>query len=133
MLLERLPYMVSIAKAGRSSSSILEVKDMEKVTAFSGIGRQSEDSPDEGDDTGAVGEEWATDKPVEGKSPRKRGLVIRGRGTTTTFPLQQPEQKLVLSDDDIEALIDKIMPILQQHHDLAQILLKKEQAQTARS
>jgi len=32
------------------------------------------------------------------------------------------------SDDDIEALIDKIMPILQQHHDLAQILLKKEQA-----
>jgi putative membrane protein len=37
------------------------------------------------------------------------------------------------SDDNIEALIDKIMPILQQHHDLAQILLKKEQAQTARS
>ena len=37
------------------------------------------------------------------------------------------------SNDDIEALIDKIMPILQQHHDLAQILLKKERAQTARS
>ena len=32
------------------------------------------------------------------------------------------------SDDDIEALIDKIMPILDQHHDLAQILMKKEQA-----
>jgi putative membrane protein len=32
------------------------------------------------------------------------------------------------SDDDIEALIDKIMPILQQHQDLAQILMKKEQA-----
>ena len=32
------------------------------------------------------------------------------------------------SDDTIEGLIDKIMPILQQHHDLAQILLKKEQA-----
>ena len=32
------------------------------------------------------------------------------------------------SDDDIEALIDKIVPILQQHHDLAQILMKKEQA-----
>ncbi len=32
------------------------------------------------------------------------------------------------SDDDIEALIDKIMPILEQHHDLAQILMKKEQA-----
>jgi putative membrane protein len=32
------------------------------------------------------------------------------------------------SDDDIEALIDKIMPILEQHRDLAQILIKKEQA-----
>jgi putative membrane protein len=32
------------------------------------------------------------------------------------------------SDDDIEALIDKIVPILQQHDDLAQILMKKEQA-----
>jgi len=42
------------------------------------------------------------------------------------------QQREDASDDDIEALIDKIMPILQQHHDLAQILLKKEQAQTAR-
>jgi len=32
------------------------------------------------------------------------------------------------SDDDVEALIDKIVPILQQHQDLAQILMKKEQA-----
>ena len=32
------------------------------------------------------------------------------------------------SDDDIEALIDKIMPILQQHQDLAEILIKKEPA-----
>jgi putative membrane protein len=32
------------------------------------------------------------------------------------------------SDDDIEALIDKLMPILEQHRDLAQILMKKEQA-----
>jgi putative membrane protein len=32
------------------------------------------------------------------------------------------------SNDDVEALIDKIMPILEQHRDLAQILMKKEQA-----
>jgi len=32
------------------------------------------------------------------------------------------------SDDDIEALIDNLIPILEQHHDLAQILMKKEQA-----
>jgi putative membrane protein len=34
------------------------------------------------------------------------------------------------SDDEIEALIDKIMPILEQHRDLAQILMKKEQAKS---
>jgi putative membrane protein len=32
------------------------------------------------------------------------------------------------SDDQLEALIDKIVPILQQHKELAQILMKKEQA-----
>ena len=32
------------------------------------------------------------------------------------------------SDDDIEALIDKILPILEQDQELAQVLMKKEQA-----
>jgi predicted outer membrane protein len=32
------------------------------------------------------------------------------------------------NDDDIEALIDKIVPILEQHRELAQILIKKEGA-----
>jgi predicted outer membrane protein len=32
------------------------------------------------------------------------------------------------SDEEIEGLIDKTIPILQQHHDLAQLLMKKEQA-----
>jgi len=32
------------------------------------------------------------------------------------------------SDDDIEALIDKILPILEQDQELAQVLIKKEQA-----
>jgi len=32
------------------------------------------------------------------------------------------------NDDDIEALIDKIVPILEQHRELAQILMKKERA-----
>jgi putative membrane protein len=31
------------------------------------------------------------------------------------------------SDDDLEALIDKMIPILEQHQELAQILMKKEQ------
>jgi putative membrane protein len=32
------------------------------------------------------------------------------------------------SDDEIESLIDKMVPILEQHKELAQILMKKEQA-----
>lgn len=101
MLLERLPYMVQIAKARKSGTSMPAVREMEKVTSFYGIGGPSDEDQDEGDDTG-VGEEWATDKPVEDKSPRKKGLVIRGRGVASGVPLLQMEQKLVLSDDDIE-------------------------------
>ncbi|RDW71397.1 hypothetical protein BP6252_07960 [Coleophoma cylindrospora] len=102
MLLERLPYMVQIARAKKGSTSTFAIRDMEKVTTFSGIGGPLEDPPDDGDD-GAAGEEWATDKPVEGTSPKKKkGLVIRGRGTANTLPLLPREQKLVLSDDDIE-------------------------------
>ncbi|TAQ91128.1 hypothetical protein B7494_g572 [Chlorociboria aeruginascens] len=102
MLLERLPYMVQIARTHRTSASAFVIRDMEKVTSFRGIGNLDEESEDEGDDATAVGEEWATDKPVESKSPKKRQLVIRGRGMATGPPLQQQEQKLVLSDDDIE-------------------------------
>jgi cell cycle checkpoint protein len=102
MLLERLPYMVFIARARKSISSTFEVRDMEKVTTFHGIGRQSEDSSDDGDDIGTTGEEWATDKPIEGKSPSRKWFGMRKRGTKNSLPIQQPEQSLVLSDDDIE-------------------------------
>ena len=101
MLLERLPYMVFLAKAGKGSSSSLAIKAMEKVTTFHGIGGPLDEDQDDGDDAG-TGEEWATDKPVEDKLPRKKGLVIRGRGVASGIPLPQQEQKLVLSDDDIE-------------------------------
>lgn len=103
MLLERLPYMVHISRARKGGSSTASIRDMEKVTAFRGIG-VSDDTPDDGDgdDTGVIQEEWATDKPVEGKSPRKKKLLIKGRGVASSVPLLQPEQKLVPSDDDIE-------------------------------
>ncbi|EHK99288.1 putative Checkpoint protein rad17 [Glarea lozoyensis 74030] len=102
MLLERLPYMTLLAKAkSKSSASNAVIRDLEKVTAFKGIGPQSEDTPDE-DGEGVVGEEWATDKPGEGSSPRKKGLVIRGRGSGGLPVAKDREVKLVLSDDDIE-------------------------------
>ncbi|CAG8977075.1 hypothetical protein HYALB_00005783 [Hymenoscyphus albidus] len=101
MLLERLPYMTIIAKSRRTSSSSLVIRDLEKVTTFRGIGAPSEDTPDDAEDN-PVGEEWATDKPGEGKSPRKKGLVIRAKHDGgLPIPTEQ-EQKLVLSDDDIE-------------------------------
>ncbi|KAE8449205.1 hypothetical protein EG329_008372 [Mollisiaceae sp. DMI_Dod_QoI] len=103
MLLERLPYMLLIAKGKKNASSVVSIKEMEKVATFHGIGGPSEESSDEDDDTAPVADEWATDKPVEDKSPKKKkGLVMRGRGAPNSLPLQQQEQKLVLSDDDIE-------------------------------
>jgi len=107
MLLERLPYMVLIAKASTNPTSAFAIREMEKVTEFRGIGVvPSEESPDEGEDEeiGERGENWATDRPHEGRSPKKKGVGIRGSGSGKGgFGLQQQkEQKLVLSDDDIE-------------------------------
>ncbi|KAL3427531.1 Rad17 cell cycle checkpoint protein [Phlyctema vagabunda] len=103
MLLERLPYMVLIARARKSTSSVLAVRDMEKVTTFRGIGAPSEESPDDNDDTVALGEEWATDRPSEGSSPKKKKLAIRGGPHMASGIVpSQPEEKFVLSDDDIE-------------------------------
>ena len=101
MLLERLPYMLTIARSRRSSSSAVTIRDMEKVATFHGIGAPPDDEPDEADEVTPADAEWATDKPSESKSPKKKGLVIKGREDANGLPLQQ-EQKLVLSDDDIE-------------------------------
>ncbi|KAH8820427.1 Rad17 cell cycle checkpoint protein-domain-containing protein [Xylogone sp. PMI_703] len=101
MLLERLPYMTVIARSRRNSFTILALKDMEKITAFHGIGIITDDNPDDGDDVTLPGEEWATDKPTENGSPRKKGLVIRGRGKSSRLHTEQQEEKLLLSDDDI--------------------------------
>ncbi|CZR53879.1 related to cell cycle checkpoint protein RAD17 [Phialocephala subalpina] len=105
MLLERLPYMLVIAKGKKSASSAISIKELEKVATFQGIGGPSEDSSDEGgdEDVAPAAEAWATDKPADGSTPKKKGLVMRGRGAANSLPLpQQQEQKLVLSDDDIE-------------------------------
>ncbi|KAG9244598.1 Rad17 cell cycle checkpoint protein-domain-containing protein [Calycina marina] len=101
MLLERLPYMALLAKACKGTSSSLAIREMEKVTAFRGIGGPPDDNSDDGDDA-VAGEEWTTDKPGDGRWPRKKGLVMRGLGLVSVVLLPLQEQKLVLSDDDIE-------------------------------
>ena len=106
MLMERLPYMALIAKAHKGGGTSPAIRDMEKVTTFTGIGGPSEEATDEGED-GSTVEEWATDKPIEGESPKKKTTGNNrwkkrngqsANGLDTGFA----EQKLVLSDDDIE-------------------------------
>ncbi|KAF4984825.1 hypothetical protein FZEAL_53 [Fusarium zealandicum] len=93
MLLERLPYMAHIARARKTSS--FRLRDLDKMVSFRGINAADEDSDAEEDPTS--GEAWATDKPSEETSPRKRNAGIRSGGVSGLLA-----QKLVLSDDDIE-------------------------------
>ncbi|KAM0251242.1 hypothetical protein ACHAP5_001840 [Fusarium lateritium] len=93
MLLERLPYMAHIARARKTSS--FRLRDLEKVVAFKGINAADEDS--DADDDMPLGEAWATDKPSEEMSPRKKRAGIKDGNVSGLLA-----QKLVLSDDDIE-------------------------------
>ncbi|KAH6898692.1 Rad17 cell cycle checkpoint protein-domain-containing protein [Thelonectria olida] len=96
MLLERLPYMAQIARGRKTAnSSSFRLKDLEKVVSFRGINTADEESDVE--DEANSGEAWATDKPSEEASPRKKGTSIRSGGMSGLL-----SQKLVLSDDDIE-------------------------------
>ncbi|CAM1506810.1 Fc.00g064510.m01.CDS01 [Cosmosporella sp. VM-42] len=94
LLLERLPYMTHIARA-RKTGSVFRLRDLEKVVAFRGIAAPNDESDE--DEDPVSGETWATDKPSEEASPRKRRTGIKDGGVTGMLA-----QKLVLSDDDIE-------------------------------
>ncbi|KAJ8132945.1 hypothetical protein O1611_g678 [Lasiodiplodia mahajangana] len=104
MLLERLPYMSHIARRRRTPGSTVRFKEIEKVVSFSGIGMATDEDAVDLDENsgGGDGEAWATDKPTEELSPRKKGVAIRhnshNRGSVASLQVQ----KLVLSDDDIE-------------------------------
>ncbi|KAK1964319.1 Rad17 cell cycle checkpoint protein [Colletotrichum sublineola] len=104
MLLERLPYMASIVRGRKSTLHSFKLRDIEKVVSFQGIGtqtgdddEQAEDAPEDGVMTGDA---WATDKPSEEASPRKRSSAIRRAGDGSVAGLRV--QNLVISDDDIE-------------------------------
>jgi len=108
LLLERLPYMAHIARRRKCSFLSMGTRELDKVVSFQGIGvAANEESEDEGDDNAnGAGEAWATDKPTEEATPRKKKLgAIRTRSDESdalalTGGLQI--NKLVLSDDDIE-------------------------------
>lgn len=109
MVLERLPYMAHMMRRRRTPMFSLGVRDIEKVVSFQGIGAPVDEDTDEGlddEDSSAPGAEaWATDKPTEEATPRKkRTSTIRARSEQSEGSMISSLQvhKLVLSDDDIE-------------------------------
>lgn len=101
LLLERLPYMAHMARGRRGLFNQVQFQDLEKVVSFSGLnGTTDEEAADTYDDMVGSSETWATDKPTEDFSPRKRRAGIREKGDNSVATLAV--QKLVLSDDDIE-------------------------------
>ncbi|KAK2796076.1 Cell cycle checkpoint protein rad17 [Onygenales sp. PD_12] len=111
VLLDRLPYLALIS---RNAS---EIRGLEKITQFRGVGGQSVD-PVDGDllddsayDGGSGVEPWSTstDRAGDGASPQKRrqwGKFQQGGsksfGPRLVQPVEEAVEKLVLSDDDIE-------------------------------
>lgn len=108
MILERLPYMAHMMRRRHTQLSSLGLRDLEKVVSFQGIGAPVDEEEAEegaGDEAGpASGESWATDKPTEGDSPKKKRAAIKSRSEQSEGSMISSLQvhKLVLSDDDIE-------------------------------
>ena len=92
LILERLPYMAQMARARKSGARL---RDLEKIVSLQGTAA-TEDESDADEDT-TTGEAWATDKPSEEASPRKKKQGVKSGAMTSMLA-----QKLVLSDDDIE-------------------------------
>ena len=111
MLLERLPYLTSILRKFRmpSPSAAATIRDIRKITSFTGSGlpggaEEDEDDYDGQDIGTAEHEQWATDKPC-GISPQKKRVKIAAKteGEDSAIPeLVNKGASLVLSDDDIE-------------------------------
>lgn len=107
MVLERLPYMAHMTRRRRTSFYSMGLRDIEKIVSFQGIGppADEEESDAEADEMAApAGEAWATDKPTDDASPRKkRAPAIRARSEHSEGSMiSSLQNKLVLSDDDIE-------------------------------
>jgi len=119
MLLERLPYMAHIARRKRCTFGTMRIRDLDRIVSFQGVGLGAAGETDDEEDEDArgqagEGESWATDKPTEDGSPKKRrqkqglGMILnRGKvkdetGDEALAMSGLPIQSLVLSDDDIE-------------------------------
>ncbi|KAF1839977.1 cell cycle checkpoint protein RAD17 [Cucurbitaria berberidis CBS 394.84] len=109
MLLERLPYLTTILRKSRmlSPSTAATIRDIQKITAFTGntASGVTEDDEQEEDPRSGEHEQWATDRPAAETPKKKRGIKV-----ASTEPEQESAipglidkgASLMLSDDDIE-------------------------------
>ncbi|KAK4231040.1 cell cycle checkpoint protein RAD17 [Podospora fimiseda] len=118
LVLERLPYMAHIARHRQTTQDT--TKDLERIVSFRGIGAigngedDDDNNNDDEDDTFAkdAAKSWATDRPTEEATPKKKRGAGVGRGLGAIFhggtnkpeeELEPPTmQSLFISDDDIE-------------------------------
>lgn len=99
MALERLPTLVKLLASTRRAFTSHYVKDIERVTHFTGIGVVQEDEFDD----------EITDAGAPASSDSRQGRGMHGLAFKRGYPLALTEkgqsvqlEKLVLSDDDIE-------------------------------
>jgi cell cycle checkpoint protein len=108
MLLERLPYLTTIMRKSRmlSPSTAATVREIQKITLFTGNALSGADGEDEMEDDVGTGEQeqWATDKPAVETPKRKRvKFETKEPEAESAIPgLVDKSASLMLSDDDIE-------------------------------
>jgi cell cycle checkpoint protein len=109
MLLERLPYLPTIlrTRAPPSPAVAATIREIRKITAFTGSGVTASPDDDDGDGEegeAAEGEQWATDRPAPDTPRKKKRLRIESKekGESAVPGGEADGGKLVLSEDDIE-------------------------------
>ncbi|KAF7567197.1 cell cycle checkpoint protein RAD17 [Pyrenophora tritici-repentis] len=110
MLLERLPYLTIILRKLRTSSSsstAATVREIQKITSFTGNAIQGAEEEDDGEDDVGPGEQdqWTTDKPGVETPRKKRRIKFETKEQEPESAISGLVDKgasLVLSDDDIE-------------------------------
>jgi cell cycle checkpoint protein len=109
MLFERLPYLTTILRKSRmpSSSAATTVREIRKITSFTGSTSMGAEDEDEQDDDAGAGEQeqWSTDKPAAETPKKKRRVKFETKEQEPESAISGLVEKgasLVLSEDDIE-------------------------------
>ncbi|RAQ99010.1 cell cycle checkpoint protein rad17 [Stemphylium lycopersici] len=109
MLLERLPYLTTILRKAcmPSPSTAVTVREIRKITAFTGNALSGGDEDDDLEHDAGPGEQeqWTTDKPAPETPKKKRRVKFETKEQEPESAISGLVDKgasLMLSDDDIE-------------------------------